>query len=358
MLAPVGLLVLLGVAALSYLLVAPGPRPANTSAAHASQSATQARTTRNSDPKVPAVAHDAIGARVTIHPDRPRIPGPGALGLADGLLAEGDEASSGGWVGWDRSASPVEVTLELARPTKVTKIGAHFLRAAHVALPTRVEFAISENGRDVRTVATVAEADAQRQRGWYTAAVTAVTARAVRVRATLGDGSAYLDEVAVNPPPEAPPLRHAAQGRPVTLAFPASGYTAPGIEGLTDGFVARSAEFLNLYWLGFEGKNLDATIDMGRVLDLREVGGHFLQQVKLGIFIPPAMDVLVSGDGKEFRKVATVKHAPDDRPLYLKTLSAKLDGVSGRFVRVVAYNNGSMWLFADEVFVNPESGEE
>jgi hypothetical protein len=37
----------------------------------------------------------------------------------------------------------------------------------------------------------------------------------------------------------------------------------------------------------------------------------------------------------------------------MKTLTAKLDGITGRFVRVVAHTNG-LWLFADEVMVNPE----
>jgi hexosaminidase len=195
------------------------------------------------------------------------------------------------------------------------------------------------------------------QRGWFTAAVVeAVTARQVRVRATPGADRMYLDEVAVNAPPEEPHFRHAALGRPVTMASPpGGGYTAPGVQGLTDGFVGRSPDFLNLQWLGVEGRNFDATIDLGRVLDVREVGAHFLQHLRVGIRIPPAMDVLVSGDGKEFRTVATVKHTQDERPAYMKTLSVKLKGVTGRFVQVVGHNHG-MWIFDDEVFVNPEPG--
>jgi tRNA A-37 threonylcarbamoyl transferase component Bud32 len=349
------LLLLLGMAALLYLFVGrdshregePTPGAAAVVPGH---------TPRDSRPKVPTVAHDAVGARVTIVPDQAGHPGPGARGLADGLLAEGDEATSAGWVGWQRGVGPVEVTLDLVRPTKVTKLGAHFLRAVGVALPTRVEFAVSEDGKEFRMVAALSEGDGVGQRGWYTAVVEAVTARRVRVRATPGADWMFLDEVAVNPPPEAPHLRHAALGRPVTLAFPpGGGYTAPGVQGLTDGFVGRSPDFLNLQWLGVEARNLDATIDLGRVLEVREVGAHFLQYVRVGIRLPTALDVLVSGDGKEFRTVGAVKPVPDERLVYRKTLSVKLDGVTGRFVRVVGYNGGS-WLFADEVFVNPEPG--
>src|SRR5262249_54832446 len=112
---------------------------------------------------------------------------------------------------------------------------------------------------------------------------------------------------------------------------------------------------LNLHWLGVEGRNFDATIDMGGVIDVREVGAHFSQNLPLGISVPAMMDVLVSGDGKEFRKVATVTHDPDKRKTFMRTLSAKLKGVPGRFVKVVGYANG-MGVFADEVFVNPEPG--
>jgi hypothetical protein len=215
-----------------------------------------------------------------------------------------------------------------------------------------VELAVSEDGKEFRTVVPVLEADGLRQRGWFTAEVEAVTARRVRVRVTPGGDWTLLDEVVVNPQPEAPQLRHAALGRPVTLAFQ-PGYSAPGAQGLTDGFVTRSPNFLSPLWLGVEGKNFDATIDLGRVLEVREVGARFLQDVPLGIHVPASMDVLVSDDGKAFREVGTVPHVPDARPTYMKTLSVKLDGVTGRFVKVVAHTTG-MWTFADEVFVNPE----
>jgi hypothetical protein len=220
-----------------------------------------------------------------------------------------------------------------------------------------VEFAVSEDGKEFRTVAALSERDGVAHRGWYTAVVEAVTARRVRVRATPGAQRMLLDEVAVNPQPEEPNFRHAALGRPVTMASPPSGgYTAPGVQGLTDGFVGRSPDFLNLQWLGVETNNFDATIDLGRVLDIHEVGAHWLQHLRVGIRIPAVMDVMVSDDGKVFRTVATVNHTPDERPAYMRTLSVKLKGVTGRYARVVGHTH-SFWLFADEVFVNPEPGE-
>ncbi|MBI1915373.1 MAG: hypothetical protein HYS12_11635 [Planctomycetes bacterium] len=68
---------------------------------------------------------------------------------------------------------------------------------------------------------------------------------------------------------------------------------------------------------------------------------------------PESWPVGESDDGKKFKKVVSIQHEPDNRPAYTRTLTAKLVGVRGRFVRLVAHTNG-LWLFADEVFVNPE----
>jgi hypothetical protein len=305
--------------------------------------------------QAPPVEHDAIGAKVTIVPDKSGYPGPGAKGLTDGLLADGDEAGSAGWIGWERREQPLQVDVDLGRSLEIHSLGGHFLRAAGgIFLPASVELAVSDDGKDFRKVATVADKAGVLQRGWYVAEVKVTTARYVRMRAVAGGDWTFLDEVVVNPKLPAPPLKHAARGKPVSMTHPpAEGYSAPGVQGLTDGFVGRSPDFMNLNWVGIEGKNFEATVDLGEAIEVREVGVHFLQYLGAGIYVPQTMDVLVSDDGKEFCKVATVKHEQDSTAVAMKTLTAKLTGVNGRFVRVVAYTNG-LWLFADEVLVNPE----
>jgi hexosaminidase len=304
--------------------------------------------------KLASVTHDAVGARVTFSPDQPGYAGPGPRGLTDGFL--GEEAGPSGWVGWERGPEPIRVLLDLDRPKVIRGLGAHFLRAGGgIGLPKRVEFALSEDGRAYRHAVTITDKTGAGQRGWYTAAVEPLTARYVRMTvATPGGDWTFLDEVMVNPRPVEPTFKHAALGKPVTLASPPAGhYALPGVGGLTDGFVGQAPDCQNAQWLGIEGKDFDATIYLGRVVEVREAGAHFLQQVRYGISLPGLVDVLVSEDGKGFRKVATIKHEPDARPAFTQAMSATLSGVRGRFVRVVAHSNGQ-WLFADEVFVNPE----
>ncbi len=305
--------------------------------------------------KVPAVAHAAVGARVTLKPADPGYPGPGPQGLTDGLLADGDEAGSAGWIGWERGAEDAHVLIDLGTAKPIKGLAVHCLRAAGgIFLPTKVDFAVSENGRDFRSVATVTQQAGAAQRGWFRAEPADITARYLRVSLAAGGDWTFVDEVVVNAPLPGPTLRHAARGKPVTLAFPpAEVYALPGVGGLTDGHVARTADFLNPEWLGIEGKDLVATIDLGRAMEVREVGVHFLQQVRGGIYLPRTVDVLVSDDGKEFRQAATVRREPDGRPTFIETLRAQPRGVRGRYVRVVAHTNGQ-WLFADEVLVNPE----
>jgi len=84
-----------------------------------------------------------------------------------------------------------------------------------------------------------------------------------------------------------------------------------------------------------------------------KVGANFLQHVQAGIRIPQAVDVLVSDDGRTFRKAATINHVQNDNPAFIKALATDLGGVQARFVRLVAHTNGQ-WLFVDEVFLNPE----
>ncbi len=307
--------------------------------------------------KLPAVPHDAVGARVTIIPAHPGYPGPGPKGLTDGLLADGDESSSSGWIGWQRG-DKVEATLDLGRSKKITSLGAHFLRAAGgIVFPSRVEWAVSGDGKAFHPIASVTDREGAKGRGWYTATVEATTAQWVRMTATPAGDWTFLDEVAVNPPTEAPTVHHAALGKPVTLSFtPAAGYNLPGPEGLTDGFMTRSPDFLNPQWLGIEGKDFDAVIDLGQPTDIHEVGVHFLQNVGAGIRIPSTVDVLVSDDGKEYRKAAAILHKQDDRSAYTELLTATLKPVKARYVRIVARTNGQ-WLFADEALVNPEPEE-
>jgi len=169
--------------------------------------------------------------------------------------------------------------------------------------------------------------------------------------------------------PSAQPAAHDAVGKLVQLRIPANprypGKDGPA--GLTNGLMGDT-NFHGGDWLGFEGPDLEATVDLGQPLDIKTLGGDFLQVVGAGIFLPRQVNFAVSDDGKTFRPVATVKHKVSEResgPLLRRLVTDEL-GVRARYVHVHAVSVGHIpkwhraggrkaWLFVDEIMVNPKS---
>jgi len=308
--------------------------------------------------KQPTIKHDAIGAAVTIDPPNPGYFNGGAKSLTDGFMPAIESCGDGAFVGWLNS--PVTVTVDMGQAKEVRNVCSYFLRGAGgINLPKNLTVELSDDGKAFRRAADITGQQGLKDRGWYVAApAKPETARYIRLAATPGGEWVFLAEVAVNAAVPGPTLRHAALGKPVTLVNPPQTKESPftyatsgPVEFLTDGYVCDVPDWQTPEWLGFN-KDLDATIDLGKVIDIREVGANFMQHIWAKVRIPETMDILVSQDGKEFNKVATVAHQPTNEGEMLKTLSAKLDNVKARYVKVVAPTKGG-WVFVNEIFVNP-----
>ena len=174
-----------------------------------------------------------------------------------------------------------------------------------------------------------------------------------------------IDEaVAIAAASRARMVQHAASRKPVTLeAPPDRRHAGGGPLDLTDGELG-TADSPWTHWIGFRGGDLEATVDLGRKIDVRRLNVRFLQNVGLGIYLPREVRWSVSDDGRSFRRLAVVKHdVPPDRksPLVHQFESAP-DGVKAHYVRVRAVNIGKIppkspgagrpaWMFVDEIVV-------
>ena len=161
--------------------------------------------------------------------------------------------------------------------------------------------------------------------------------------------------------------KHDAIGRPPELTAPYSPkYTGGGNGALVDG-VFGSGYFNDGFWQGFERDDLEATIDLGKVVELHTVRARFLQNVRSWIWLPTDFEVYASEDGKKFWKVGAVENeVPIDREGELvEEFAIEGDGKKARFVRVQARNigtcppwhggrGGKAWVFVDEIQVNPQ----
>jgi hypothetical protein len=158
---------------------------------------------------------------------------------------------------------------------------------------------------------------------------------------------------------------HAALGKEVRLAEgPDPRYFGSGAGTLTDGILAPP-DHASGEWIGLEGPDLDATVDLGEEREVRKVTARFLQSVAVGIFRPERVEVSLSSDGRTFRPAAAAEAtlpAREPGPVIAQVTLA-VEG-RARFVRVRARSIGTIpewhaarglraWLFADEVLVDP-----
>jgi hexosaminidase len=155
---------------------------------------------------------------------------------------------------------------------------------------------------------------------------------------------------------------HKAVAKPVTLKNPYNKYSGGGAYALTNG-ICGAKSFDDGTWQGFEGSDLDATIDLGAVTPIKRITVHFLQDHHGWIFAPTAVQYDVSEDGKTFTTVGTFSLPVPDTGKDLSSVDlAKAMDVRARYVRVFARNlgvcpdwhpghGGKAWLFVDEIIV-------
>jgi arylsulfatase len=156
-----------------------------------------------------------------------------------------------------------------------------------------------------------------------------------------------------------------AVGARISLATPASPrYSGSGPETLIDG-LRGSLDHGDGAWLGFEGGDLDAVIDLGTPQTVHRISCSFLENQAAWIFPPQAVDLEVSTDGVAYTAAG---HYDDPRGNFDRTLravdhAAELPGSPLiRYIRVKAKSvgvcpgwhpgaGGKAWLFSDEIVV-------
>jgi hexosaminidase len=153
-------------------------------------------------------------------------------------------------------------------------------------------------------------------------------------------------------------------GKPVKYTNPFSDkYPAARELALTNS-QKGSKNFGDGEWLGFDGQDLEATLDLGKPTAIKRLEIGFLRDIGVWVMLPGAVEFQLSDDGKAFRSIATIKNDADDRdpkPL-LKAFATPVDGSGARYVRVRAKNYGKLpawhvgagnpaWLFTDELIV-------
>ncbi len=154
------------------------------------------------------------------------------------------------------------------------------------------------------------------------------------------------------------------RGRSITLyTQPGSQYTAGGDSALIDGLFGGN-DFRSGAWQGYQGVNLKAVINLGKLTTISYLSAHSLQDINSWIFMPEYVTFSVSTDGKHFRPVGKVTNTiPENQwGSIIKSFSIRIKPVKARYVRVFGKSiidcpswhkgyGGKAYIFTDEITV-------
>jgi len=117
-------------------------------------------------------------------------------------------------------------------------------------------------------------------------------------------------------------------------------------------------------WQGYQGDDLDATVDLGKEQQVKEIGIGFIQNQGSWVFMPEYVNYEVSSDGVNFTRAGRVQNDVDEHAegAITKDFILKIKPQKVRYLKIFAKNietcpewhRGSgypAWIFADEIWV-------
>jgi hypothetical protein len=170
----------------------------------------------------------------------------------------------------------------------------------------------------------------------------------------------YRDGVPASAVSERRLVVHKATGRAISLATPASPqYPAEnGAAALVNGSTG-SASYADGQWVGAEGTDLEALIDLGGETVVSRVAVTSMNNWPNWVHHSRRVEVSGSTDGDDFTRLGEIGDIESDEPSV--SLAIIFDPVTTRYLRVVIYNqlipegySGAgepAWLFVDEIVV-------
>ena len=155
-----------------------------------------------------------------------------------------------------------------------------------------------------------------------------------------------------------------AMGKDVELLQKPKKYADENPQTLTDGAFGGSNFYAN--WLGFEGNDLEAIIDLGEMSNISHISCDFLQVVNHVVFFPLDVTYYYSIDGDQFYELGSVANkrslSKQSKINDIQSFSIDFDQVQARSIKILGNNmevapdwhHGAgtpSWIFADEITV-------
>lgn len=160
-------------------------------------------------------------------------------------------------------------------------------------------------------------------------------------------------------------LPNKAANKTVTLLTKPKKYAGEDPQVLTDGSLGGNSFYSN--WLGFEGNDMEAVIDLGQTESVSFVHTAFLKVTNHVVFFPEQVEVYYSSDGTTYQKLAARETAIPlklgDKVNDVEYYDFEFTPVQARYIKVYARSmkvapawhhasGNPAWIFCDEVIIN------
>lgn len=151
-----------------------------------------------------------------------------------------------------------------------------------------------------------------------------------------------------------------ASNKEVTLKNPPSkSYSGNGSFTLVNGVIATLPR-ISEQWLGWNGNDLEAVINLKEDQEVSEMKAGFLKDELSWIYLPKEIEFLISNDGINFKSIGKVN---SDNINQERFAIANIKTQKVRYVKIIAKNFGKIpsgkpgagegsWLFCDEIMIN------
>lgn len=134
--------------------------------------------------------------------------------------------------------------------------------------------------------------------------------------------------------------------KPFSKSYPAHGENTL-VNGQRGSFTYGDGE-----WQGFEGRDMDITIELDQVKMISSVLIHFMQLTGPGVYLPANVSISWATDGDNFNEPTILTHdiSDSDSRLIIHPFELKI-GEKIQKIRIKATNKHKGFLFADEVML-------
>ncbi len=174
----------------------------------------------------------------------------------------------------------------------------------------------------------------------------------------------FLDGTIYGTPAVIERSEHLALALQPVLSHPTSSrYPGGGSLGLCNG-LHGTRDFRDGLWSGFEGTDLNATVNLGGEKEINRLSIRFYQGATAWVFLPETVEFQVSQDGVDWKSVAVIGHdiSPLTQDRTIHEFVAEDLSLRASEVRVIGKTLGlcpdwhpgagkPCWVFADEIVV-------